>query len=62
MTRSCFNFSVGDITTSDLDNMLRNSSGNVLNLSLLGPEFRNFGDLTLNVPVSALDASNFIIA
>ncbi|MDE0002630.1 MAG: calcium-binding protein, partial [Rhodospirillaceae bacterium] len=50
-----------DVNEADLDNMLRNSSGNVLSLSLLGPEFESFGDLTINVPVSTLDASDFII-
>ena len=54
-------FTAGAITTSDLDNMLRNSSGTALDLSLLGPEFENFGELTLHVPVSTLDASDFII-
>ena len=50
-----------DVSDADLNRMLRNSSGNVLDLGLLGPEFANFGELTLNVPVSTLDASDFII-
>lgn len=56
-----FDFSVEDITTSDLNNMLRGSTGNVLDLSLLGQGFADFGALTLNVPVSTLSASDFII-
>ena len=56
-----FDFFVGDISTSDLNTMLRNSQGNVLDLSLLGSGFEDFGELALNVPVSTLDASDFII-
>ena len=56
-----FDFSVEDITTSDLNNMLRGSTGNALDLSLLGQGFADFGALTLNVPVSTLSASDFII-
>ena len=37
------------------------SSGNVLDLSLLGAEFADFGSVTLTVPASTLDASDFII-
>ena len=51
----------GDVSTSDLNNMLTGSRGNVLDLSLLGPEFADFHDIFLNVPVSTLDASDFII-
>ena len=57
-----FDFFVGDISMSDLNTMLRNSQGNVLDLSLLGPGFDDFGKLALNVPVSTLDASDFIIS
>lgn len=42
--------------------MLRNSTGNVLDLSLLGAGFEDFGEITLNVPVSTLDASDFVIS
>ena len=49
------------VSEADLNRMLRNSSGSVLDLSLLGPGFQDFGELTLNVPVSTLDASDFII-
>ena len=52
----------GSVSGADLDTMLQGSSGNVLDLSLLGPEFVDFGSITLNVPVSTLDASDFIIA
>ena len=57
-----FAFSNTEISAVDLDNLLRNSTGNVLDLSLLGPGFEDFGELTLNVPVSTLDASDFVIA
>ena len=57
-----FAFSDADVSVADLNNMLRNSSGNVLDLSLLGPGFEDFGELTLNVPVSTLDASDFVIS
>ena len=57
-----FAFSNAEVSAADLDNMLRNSTGNVLDLSLLGPEFEDFGELTLNVPVSTLDASDFVIS
>ncbi len=55
-------FSNADVSASALDNLLRNSTGNVLHLSLLGPGFKDFGELTLNVPVSTLDASDFVIS
>ena len=56
-----FDFFNGDVSQSDLGNMLRNSSGNVLDLSLLGPEFVDFGSITLNVPVSTLETSDFFL-
>ncbi len=55
------NFDGKAISDADLENMLRNSQGNVLDLSLLGLDFEDFGELTLNVPVSILDASDFFI-
>ena len=55
-------FSNAAVSASDLSNMLRNSTGNVLDLSLLGAGFGDFGELTLNVPVSTLDASDFVIS
>ena len=55
-------FSNAEVSASDLSNMLRNSTGNVLDLSLLGPGFEDFGELMLNVPVSTLDASDFLIS
>ena len=51
----------GAVSNADLENMLDGSSGNVLDLSLLGAEFADFGSITLNVPVSTLDTSDFII-
>ena len=51
----------GAVSNADLENMLDGSSGNILDLSLLGAEFADFGSVTLNVPVSTLDASDFII-
>ena len=56
-----FDFFVGDVSAASLDSMLQGSRGNVLDLSLLGPGFEEFGELTLNVSVSTLDASDFII-
>ena len=55
-------FSNADVSASDLNNLLRNSTGSVLDLSLLGPGFEDFGELTLNVPVSTLGASDFVIS
>lgn len=49
------------ISQDDLDLMLRFSDGNVLSLELLGTGFEDAGEVTLNVPVSELDASDFII-
>ena len=49
------------ISQDDLDLMLRFSDGNVLSLELLGIGFEDAGEVTLNVPVSTLDASDFII-
>ena len=51
----------GRIGDDDLDRLLHLSEGNVLRLALLGTGFEDFGDLTLNVPVSTLSASDFII-
>ena len=51
----------GAVSNADLENMLDGSSGNVLDLSLLGAECADFGSFTLNVPVSTLAASDFII-
>ena len=34
---------------------------NILDLGLLGAEFADFVSITLNVPVSTFDASDFII-
>ena len=56
-----FDFSNGDVSASDLNTLLRDSRGNVLDLSLLGPEFTDFEDIQLNVPVSTLSASDFVI-
>ena len=56
-----FDFFNGDVSASDLNNMLTGSRGNVLDLSLLGPEFVDFEDIQLNVSVSTLDESDFII-
>ena len=55
-------FSDMDVSAADLANLLRNSTGNVLDLSLLGAGFGEFGTITLNVPVSTLDASDFVIS
>ena len=55
-------FSNAEVSGSDLGNVLRNSTGNVLDLSLLGLGFEDFGELMLNVPVSMLDASDFVIS
>ena len=49
------------MSAADLANLLRSSTGNVLNLSLLGAGFEDFGDIRLNVPVSTLGASDFVI-
>ena len=49
------------ISQDDLDLMLRFSDGNVLSLELLGIGFEDAGEATLNVPVSTLDASDFIV-
>ncbi len=51
----------GTITSRDLDRLLT-SEGSVLDLELLGTGFEGFGELALNVPVSLLDASDFIIS
>lgn len=56
-----FDFSNGDVSEADLDAMLQGSNGNRLDLSLLGPEFAEFGDIELNVQVSTLSVSDFII-
>ena len=55
-------FSNAEVSASDLSSLLRNSTGNVLDLSLLGAGFEDFGELVLNVPVSTLDASDFVIS
>ena len=57
-----FSFSRVEISPADLANLLRNSTGNVLDLSLLGAGFEGFGGIALNVPVSTLDASDFVIS
>ena len=57
-----FAFSNAQVSAADLRNLLRNSTGNVLELSLLGAGFEDFGQLVLNVPVSTLDASDFVIS
>ncbi len=49
------------ISQDDLDLMLRFSNDNVLSLELLGIGFEDAGEVTLNVPVSELDASDFIV-
>ena len=54
-------FSHADVSAGDLANLLRSSTGNVLDLSLLGAGFEDFGDIALNVPVSTLGASDFVI-
>ncbi len=54
-------FSDTDLSAADLANLLSNSTGNVLDLSLLGAGFEDFGYITLNVPVSTLGASDFVI-
>ncbi len=54
-------FAHADLSAADLANLLRNSTGNVLDLSLLGAGFEDFGDITLNVPVATLGASDFVI-
>ncbi len=57
-----FAFSNAQVSAADLRDLLRNSTGNVLELSLLGSGFEDFGQLVLNVPVSTLDASDFVIS
>ena len=39
-----FAFSNAETNAADLENLLRNSTGNVLDLSLLGPGFEDFGE------------------
>ena len=51
----------GLIEEDDLGRLLRSSQGNVLSLELLGAGFEDFGNLTLNVSVSTLSVSDFII-
>ena len=50
------------VLPSELDALLRNSTGNELDLSQLDPIlYAGYGSITLNVPVSTLDTSDFIL-
>ena len=50
-----------EVDESRLKALLGGSEGNVLDFSQLGPEFEGFGSVTLNVPVSTLDTSDFLL-
>ena len=54
-------FNYVEVDETRVDRMLRESEGNVLDFSQLGPEFEGFGSVTLNVSVSTLDSSDFIL-
>ena len=51
-----------NVDAVQLDDLLRNSSGNELDLSRLGAGFEDLGTITLNVDVSTLDTSDFILS
>ena len=51
-----------EVDEDRINAMLRGSDGRVLDFSQLVPEFGGFGSVTLNVNVSTLDASDFIIS
>ena len=50
-----------DVDAARIEAMLRGSDGNVLDLGQLGPEFGGLGSVTLNVDISTLDTSDFIL-
>ena len=49
------------VDAARLNAMLSGSTGNVLDLRLLGDEFAGLATITLNVQVSTLDQSDFIL-
>ena len=51
-----------NVDAGQLDELLRNSSGNELDLSRLGAGFEELGTITLNVDVSTLETSDFILS
>ena len=51
-----------NVDAAQLARLLRNSSGNELDLGRLGAGFEDVGTITLNVDVSTLDASDFILS
>ncbi len=51
-----------NVNAARLERLLRDSSGNELELSRLGAGFEDLGSITLNVDVSTLDTSDFILS
>ena len=51
-----------NVDAVQLDRLLRNSSGNELDLGRLGAGFEDLGTITFNVDVSTLDPSDFILS
>ena len=51
-----------NVDAVQLDELLRNSSGNELDLGRLGAGFEDLGTITLNVDVSTLETSDFILS
>ena len=50
-----------NVYSFEIEDMLANSQGNQLDFSKMGPLWEGYGILTLNVHVTTLDASDFII-
>ena len=51
-----------NVDAAQFAGLLRDSSGNELDLSRLGAGFEDLGTITLNVDVSTLDTSDFILS